>query len=112
MSAPAYALPAVVTRMLDEATVPLADAFTLLGLEVDSDLGYRMARRYRDRMANSTSNGATVSMSVLRPRRSRSGEWAEIPNDKIGGKIRCRTDLLLEMVYQEGIDELRKRGAA
>ncbi len=102
MSAPAYALPAVVTRMLDQATVPLADAFTLLCLDTESDKGYTMARRYRERLAPHRDRSALIPMSI----------WSEIPNDKIGGKIRCRTDLLLEMVYQEGIDELRKRGAA
>jgi len=81
---------------LSDATL----AFRYLG--IGHDLGWRALVRYRKRTAALIATGRPVSLEDVKPRRDkRTGEWLEIANMKVGGKVRCRTDLLVWQLHPE-----------
>lgn len=88
-------------RILTETVVPLDVACRFLGLPTQSDAGYRMAERYRRRMVKLRKACAVMDSAMVRPRQDASGQWVEIANVKIGGKIVCRTDMLRYMLHPE-----------
>lgn len=91
----------LVRLLLEHPTVGPEDAFEFLG--VRRDLGYRMLATYRRRIAKATSSSRPLDAGAVHPRRARDGSWAEIANYKVGNRVRCRSDLLLWMVFPEGL---------
>lgn len=105
MSRPCPATPpAVVRRLLENPTVGVGDAFALLGLAPTSQIGYAMVNRYRKRTLPLQRDGLATREN-MRPLRDEDGAWVEIPNDRVGGKTTCRSDLLLEMIFPEGVPD-------
>ena len=85
-----------------QPTVSLDEAAQFLGMAVRSDAAYRMAAKYRKRIAKAQTAGRVMlDTETIRPRRNNAGEWVELANVKFGSVIRCRTDMLLWMVYPE-----------
>jgi hypothetical protein len=82
-----------------EPTVDTAVAFEFLG--VGRDLGFRLMSNYRRRILKAVTRGRPLTEVSVRPQRDADGAWDEIPNHKVGGRLRCRSDLLLWMVYPE-----------
>ena len=96
-------LPPQLRRILTQPFVDMADAAWFLGVSDRSDTVYRMADRHRKRVAKAVKGGVVIDLAVIRPRRNADGSWAEVANEKLGGVLRFRTDLLIEMVYPEGM---------
>lgn len=94
-------VPPALRKVRTQTTVTLDVACEFLGLATKSDLAYSMATRYRARIAKAHKGGHLIDLETLRPRRGKDGRWVEIPNDKVGGAIRCRSDLLLWMLFPE-----------
>lgn len=90
---------ALVRKIMREPTVDLETARTFLGIH--RDLSFRLAATYRRRLAKLAASGRVIDEVAVRPRCNADGEWLEIANQKIGKKLRCRSDLLLSMVYRE-----------
>lgn len=96
----------LVRRLLREPTVDTDVADEFLG--IGRTMGIAMRNRYRVRLQRYLERGGVVDAEVIRPRRdSRTGAFVEIPNTKVGGRIRCRSDLLLWMLYPEGVPGAR-----
>jgi hypothetical protein len=92
--------PPTTTDLERVATVDATLAFRYLG--IGHDLGWRALVRYRKRTAALIATGRPVSLEDVKPRRDkRTGEWLEIANMKVGGKVRCRTDLLVWQLHPE-----------
>lgn len=96
-------LPPELRRILTQPFVDQHDAAWFLGFASRSDVVYKMAAKHRARVAKAVKGGALIDLDVLRPRRNADGSWAEIANEKFGGVLRFRTDMLIEMVYPEGM---------
>ena len=91
---------AIVRRLLREPTVDTDTAREFLGIH--RDLSFRLMSAYRRRLAKMLARGHTLTADDVRPCRDQvTGGWTEIPNHKVGGKLRCRSDLLLWMVFPE-----------
>ena len=99
MSAPTAQRSPIVRKLLREPTVDGDTAREFLGIR--RDLSFRLMERYRRRIAKQLAAGKPLDEEAVRPRRGPDGSWAEIPNHKVGGRLRCRSDLLLEMTYPE-----------
>lgn len=82
-----------------EPTVDSCVAFEFLG--IGRDLGFRLMGNYRLRILKAVTRGRPLDEAAVRPQRDADGAWDEIPNHKVGNRLRCRSDLLLWMVYQE-----------
>ena len=83
-----------------EPTVDTAVAFAYLG--IGRDLGFRLMSAYRKRIARALAKRGELTIEDVRPRfDAKIGEWAEIANHKVGGRLRCRSDMLLYMTYPE-----------
>lgn len=92
----------LVRRLLRETTVDAETAFQFLGIK--RDLGFRLLRAYRVRTTKLVNAGKPIDMAAVRPKRDpKTGAWSEIPNQLIGGRVRCRSDLLLWMTFPEGV---------
>jgi hypothetical protein len=90
--------PSLVRKLRREPTVDADTAFAFLG--IGRDLGFRLARAYRVRLAKTKH---VLDSETIKPRRdAKTGAWKEVPSYMIGGRLRCRSDLLLWMMYPEG----------
>ncbi len=99
-AAPAHLRSELEQLLEREPTVDTAVAFEFLG--IGRDLGFRLLAAYRKRIAKALAKGRAIDSDTVRPRFDAvAGEWAEIPNHKVGGRLRVRSDLLLWMVYPE-----------
>lgn len=97
--------PQALKLLRTQTTVELSVVTEALGFAKNSDAIYDMATRYRERIAKERASGHPISLETLRPRRGKNGEWIEIPNDKYSGAIRCRSDLVLWMLFPESQEE-------
>lgn len=101
MSAPAAArasVPSLVRKLQREPTVDPTTAFAFLGIR--RDLGFRLSKAYRTRLAKTK---CVLDAETIKPRRDpKTGAWKEIPSHLVGGRLRCRSDLLLWMMFPEG----------
>lgn len=92
--------PDIEQLLLSEPTVGSQVAFDFLG--IGRDLGFRLMAAYRRRITKTLARGRKLDADSVRPRfDAKLGEWAEIPNHKVGGRLRVRSDLLLWMTYPE-----------
>ena len=82
-----------------QPTVDTTVAFEFLG--IGRDLGFRLLGNYRRRILKAVIRGGGLNEVAVLPRRDASGAWDEIANHKVGGRLRCRSDLLLWMTYPE-----------
>jgi len=102
MSRPRPKRPPIVRTLMSQPHVDPETAFAFLG--VRRDLGYRLMAVYRARMAKLIKGGRPLDAAAIAPLRARDGvSFAEIPNYKVGGRVRCRSDLLLDMVFPEEV---------
>jgi hypothetical protein len=90
-----------IERLLySQPTVSTSAAFEFLG--VGRDLGFRLMTAYRRRIAKTLARGRGLVATDVLPRRDpKTGELLEIANQKIGGKVMCRSDLLLWTTFPE-----------
>ena len=83
-----------------QPTVDTTVAFEFLG--IGRDLGFRLLTAYRRRIAKQLARGRVLTVADVLPRRDpKTGELLEIANQKIGGKLMCRSDLLLWTTFPE-----------
>ncbi len=94
----AATLPPKAQAIVEAERVPFSVACRFLGMSTTA--GYPKAHRYLARVTKLTKQTA-FDVKHLRPRRDpATGDYTEIPVAKVG-KLMCRADLLVPMVYPE-----------
>ena len=94
-------------RVRMQPTVSLSDAAQFLGMVPKSEIGYRMARRYRVRLLRLEENGIPITSEAVKPQRDEEGRWLEIANTVVSDTIRCRTDMLRWQIWSEELPEAK-----